>query len=90
MFVSVETCQDGYLIEVRLDTTDPTFLVMQFNRDYKKVCTTYPEVSEHLWKLFVGENLAAKVPTIEDHGKEKQTANFTSKDTEGGCKNRVW
>lgn len=69
MYVGIENCEGGFLIEVTLDMTDPTFLVMQGHRDYKKVCQTYPEVSEFLWKLFVGQN-SVQVPTVEDHGKK--------------------
>lgn len=63
MFVSIENCEGGFLIEVRLDTTDPTFLVMQGHRDFKRVATTYPEVEEFVAKLF-GQEYVKKVPTI--------------------------
>lgn len=66
MLVSVETCDGGFLIEMRLDLTDPSYLVMQTQRDFKAVKTSYDEVEKLLRELFCGK----VIPTVEDPGKK--------------------
>ena len=55
MIASVEKVDGGYLVEVQLDITDPTYSVMQTKRNLKAVCTTYPEVENLLRELFLGK-----------------------------------
>ena len=55
MFATIENCDGGFIIEVRLDMTDPSYLVMQSQRDLKAVKTSYAEVEKLLRELFVGK-----------------------------------
>lgn len=71
MYASVEQCQGGFLIEVRNDSTDPTLLVMQFQRDFKKVVFSWQEVETVMRELFMGKNYQPdKIPVVVDHGKQ--------------------
>jgi len=54
MYATIEECEGGFVIEVRRDHAPMNATIMQGKTDRKKVCTTYPEASEYLWKFFVG------------------------------------
>lgn len=70
MWVSVESCQGGFLLEVRTERTDPTYLVMPGQTDWKKVVTTYAEVETYLRKMFC-EKSQTVVTHVMDHGKKE-------------------
>jgi len=66
MYVSIENCEGGFLVEVRADRADPCSLVIQGKTNWKKVCTSYAEVETYVRELFVGKDAKA---TVQDHGK---------------------
>lgn len=71
MWMSVESVQGGFIIEVRTERGgDPTFLVQHINQDWKKVVTTYQELEEYFRDTFQGKKFGGMVPTVVDHGKK--------------------
>ena len=55
MYVSIENCDGGFLIEVRADRTDPTLVVLGAQTDWKKVCTSFVEVEAYVRQMFLGK-----------------------------------
>lgn len=70
MYASIENCDGGFIIEVRLDLTDPGYLVMQTQRDFKAVKTSYDEAEKVLRELFMGNSQTTVTHVVEDHGKQ--------------------
>jgi hypothetical protein len=55
MYVSIENCDGGFLIEVRDHGTDETILSTTGQRDWKKVCTSFVEVEGYVRQMFLGK-----------------------------------
>jgi hypothetical protein len=56
MRITIENCQGGFLVEVQVDSGDPTNLLMPRHRDFKMVCVDWMEAETMVRGLFTGKD----------------------------------